>query len=293
MHAGQTYNYLILSNIVPLNNFFVKLLFSYPPTPHSADKLLLSLLFGQHMAAYLWIDPLTQQPVKGAFYQLENWDGESLIDDFLSECGLDSDTPFSVQVCFDAPQITQMPVAQYERLRLDLLHKVTYPHQNTLLFLHESFANWQFYLCYSVPTILFRTLESRFSDLTYNHAIKGLLKDSSPNIVAGVIQLHVGIEQVLIVLSRNNRLLFTGYFNYRQELDIVYYLLRLSAAHGLSTDTVQLLLAGLIDPSSRLFEEISNYFLHVQTTDNSVCSDTEALPAHYFTLLTNNPVCAS
>lgn len=271
----------------------MKLLFSYPPTSHSADKLLLSLLFGQHMAAYLWIDPLTQQPVKGAFFQLENWDSESFIDDFLAECGLDSDTPFSVQVCFDAPQITQMPVAQYERSKLDLLQKVTYPHQNTLLFLHESFANWQFYLCYAVPTILFRTLESRFSDLTYYHAIKGLLKDSSANQDAGVIHLHVGIDQVLIVLSRSSRLLFTGYFNYQHEMDIVYYLLRLTAAHGLSTDTVQLLLAGLVDPASRLFEEISNYFLHVQTTDNSVRFDTEALPAHYFTLLTNNPVCAS
>lgn len=271
----------------------MKLLFSYQSTHPSAEKVTLSLLFGQHMAAYLWVDAVSQQAQRGAFYQLAHWEKESFIEEFLKECLLDNKAPVSVQISFDAPHITQIPVVQYDHSKLELLHKAAYPYSPHMLCLHESYASWQFYLGYAVPENLFRTLESRFSDLKYYHAIKWLLKDSHATNDAGAFLVQVGIAQLSIALCRNGRLLFTGYFNYQHEMDAVYYLLQLTTKHNLSTSTVQLSLAGLIDPTSRLYEELSNYFQLIQTAESSIQFSEAAPPSHYFMLLSNNPVCVS
>ena len=57
--------------------------FSYEAADQTAGKLTLSLLFSQQVAAYLWIDSVTQKANKGAFFQLDNWDSETYIDQFL------------------------------------------------------------------------------------------------------------------------------------------------------------------------------------------------------------------
>jgi len=88
-------------------------------------------------------------------------------------------------------------------------------------------------------------------------------------------------------------LLFHGYFDYQHEMDALYYLLKLAAAHDISTTSLQILVAGLIDPSSRLYEEFSNYFLHVVPFANAIQFAKEAPSPHYFALLSNHSLCVS
>jgi len=268
-------------------------LFSYQSEQQTAEKLTLSLLFGQHLAAYLWIDAVSQTAIKGAFYQINLWNTDSSIEEFLTTSIPTTSTAYPVQVCFDASQIVQMPIAKYDRSKLDLLQKVAYPYNPGMYALHESFASWQFYLSYNVPAYLFNKLESQFADLKYFHTIRMLLMDRHIPDEAGAFFVHVGIAQLSIVLCRGGRLLFVGYYNYHHEMDAVFYLLKLTVAHDLSSASVQLSLAGLIDPFSRLYEEFSNYFLHVKPFASTIQFAGAAPPAHYFTLLSNHSLCVS
>jgi len=268
-------------------------LFAYQSEQQTAEKLTLSLLFGQHLAAYLWIDANSQKALKGAFYQISHWNSGDFIDEFLANCLPCSTPSFSVQVCFDAPQLVQMPIVQYDRSKLDSLQRVAYPYNPELLFLHESFASSQLYLSYAVPVNLFNKVTSQFPDLNYFHAARILLKEHHTNNDAGCFFVHIGIAQLSVVLYRGDRLLFHGYFDYQHEMDALYYLLKLAAAHDISTTSLQILVAGLIDPSSRLYEEFSNYFLHVVPFANAIQFAEEAPSPHYFALLSNHSLCVS
>ncbi|MBM3412690.1 MAG: DUF3822 family protein [Bacteroidetes bacterium] len=268
-------------------------LFSYQSEKQTAEKLTLSLLFGQHLAAYLWVDSVSQTALKGAFYQIDHWNNNNFIEEFLTISLPTTSTSYTVQVCFDASQLVQMPIANYDQSKLNLLQKVAYPHNPSMRSLHESFASWQFYLSYHVPAYLINKLESQFVDLNCFHTANWLLMNRHASDEAGEFLVHVGIAQLSIVLCKGGRLLFVGYYDYQHEMDAVFYLLKLAAAHDLSTASVQLSLAGLIDPSSRLYEEFSNYFLQVKPLASTIQFTGDAPSAHYFTLLSNHSLCVS
>ena len=267
--------------------------FSYEAADQTADKLTLSLLVSQQVAAYLWIDSVTQKANKGAFFQLDNWDSETYIDQFLDICVRDVETPQTVQVCFDAPQQSMMPIALYDRIKLDALHKAAFPFNPSTFLVHESFSSWQFYLGYAVPTTLFRKLENRFPAMKYRHTIKLLLNNYAGTDVAGALYIQVGISQLTLVLCRSGRLLFSGSFAYQTEMDALFYLLRLADSHNLPTEDLEVYLSGLIDPSSRLFLELSNYFLNLSAIPSSILFDSDLPSTNYFTLLSNNSLCVS
>lgn len=272
---------------------FVTPIITYQTTNPTTEKLTLSLLFSQHLAAYLWVDTVSSLAVKGAFYQLDNWGDASFIETFLDTCVGSVSKEQPVQVCFDAPQLSMIPIAQYDRAKLDLLHKSSFPFDPSTMLLHESFSAWQFYLGYAVPTALFRALESRYSDMKYRHAVKLALRDHSTDEVQGALFVQVGITQLTVVLCRGGRLLFCGSFSYQTEMDALYYLIRLSEAHALSRENLQVFYSGLVDPSSRLQQELSNYFLNLNTVSSAIqFADQSPLPL-YFTLLSNNSLCVS
>jgi hypothetical protein len=76
-------------------------------------------------------------------------------------------------------------------------------------------------------------------------------------------------------------------------MDALFYLLRLADSHDLPTEGLEVYLSGLIDPSSRLFLELSNYFLNLSIIPSSIQFDSDLPSANYFTLLSNNSLCVS
>lgn len=76
-------------------------------------------------------------------------------------------------------------------------------------------------------------------------------------------------------------------------MDALFYLLRLADSHNLPTEDLEVYLSGLIDPSSRLFLELSNYFLNLSAIPSSILFDSDLPSTNYFTLLSNNSLCVS
>ena len=74
--------------------------------------------------------------------------------------------------------------------------QLTFPFQPNAILLQESYADWQFYLGYLVPTTIFRAVESKFPTCQIKHSVKSMLSNLPTNLLFSTIFLEVGIQQL-------------------------------------------------------------------------------------------------
>lgn len=286
----QTYNYI---NFVPdnLEKIVLKQLFSYQHPEGISLNAELSIGLGKRLLSFIVIDTEKNIPVALSFFEVEEW-GEDSLALFLNSCSK-LGTFSTVQVFFDSANQTLIPIPQYEKEVLQQQHQSTTPTQRNTIFLTESYADWQFYLGYTIPSFVLQNVKSIFSSCGYRHVFKPFLVELPTQSAEGILCVNVTVQQINIALFRGPQLLFCGSFNYLNEFDALYYLLKICREYSLKTNDIQLHLSGLIDTHSKLYAELNLYFMHIHfrvATKDWALVD---FPPHYFTLLTNNLRCVS
>ena len=191
------------------------------------------------------------------------------------------------------PWLSLKTIAKYEKIALQNQLQLTFPFQPNSLFLQESYADWQFYLGYLMPTAIFRAIESKYPNCQFKHAFKPMLSNLPPRDLDYTIFIEVSIQQMDLLVFRADQLVFCGTFHYTTEQDALFYLLKICQEYSFEIAEVQLQLSGLVDHSSKLYAELSSYFLNVIFRRNSIDWSSTSFPSHYFTLLTNNLPCVS
>ena len=286
----QTYNYINFVHDNP-EKIVLKQLFSYQHPEGISQNAELSIGLGKRLFSYIVMDTEKRIPVALSFFEVEEW-GEQNLALFLNSCSKLG--PFStVQVFFDSANQTLIPIPQYEKEVLQQQHQSTTPTQRNTIFLTESYADWQFYLGYSIPSMVLQTVKSIFPSCGYKHVLKPFLVELPTQSAEGTLCVDVTVQQINIALFRGQQLLFCGSINYSNEFDALYYLLKICREYSLTTTDIQLQLSGLIDTHSKLYAELNSYFMHIHfRVANKDCAPVD-FPPHYFTLLTNNLRCVS
>ena len=269
----------------------MKQLFTYQHADGISSNADLSIGLGKKLFSFLVMDNDKGRPLALSFFEVEDW-GEENLAVFLNSCSKLG--PFStVQVFFDSDNQTLIPIPQYEKGVLQQQHQSTTPAQLNTIFLTESYADWQFYLGYSIPSIVLQTVKTIFPSCGYKHVLKPFLVDLPTQTADGTLCVDVTVQQINIALFRGQQLLFCGSFNYSNEFDALYYLLKICREYSLKTTDIQLHLSGLIDTHSKLYAELNSYFMHIHFRVTNKDWALVDFPPHYFTLLTNNLRCVS
>lgn len=269
----------------------MKPLFSFKSIATVPQKLDLSIGLCNQLASFVVVDSVGGAPVELSFFEVDSWSQHTVT------LFLDQFSPIyeysSVQVSYASPQHTLLPIAKYEKIALQNQLQLTFPFQPNSLFLQESYADWQFYLGYLMPTAIFRAIESKYPNCQFKHAFKPMLSNLPPRDLDYTIFIEVSIQQMDLLVFRADQLVFCGTFHYTTEQDALFYLLKICQEYSFEIAEVQLQLSGLVDHSSKLYAELSSYFLNVIFRRNSIDWSSTSFPSHYFTLLTNNLPCVS
>lgn len=146
---------------------------------------------------------------------------------------------------------------------------------------------------YTVPPDILTWMVHHFPSSIYLHALSASIKNITDFPEEGLLRLDISEKHFEVVAYKSKKLLLAKKYTYAAPDDIVFYLLKICEAFGLSQEKALVHISGLIDEDSKLFRAVYDYFFHVllkQADWNDVISN---LPAHYFTSLNELIICGS
>lgn len=270
----------------------MKTLFSYTNEQYSATKKgNLSVFLTNQLASFAVLDPQTNQPTKLSYFQIENW-SEEAVALFINTCKESAELG-SIVVAFATERYTLLPISKFDPKALQQQLHATFPFNPAMEFLQESYTDAQFYLGYQVPSILLHALKHSFPAFQFRHVFKPLFYKVDKQATTGTIVIDIAIQQLSIATFKADQLLYAGTQLFTTEQDALYILLKICHAYLINPLEAQVFISGLVEVDSNLFNVLAQYFNSIQFRENEYDWSNTSLPAHYFTLLTNNLLCVS
>ena len=145
---------------------------------------------------------------------------------------------------------------------------------------------------YSVPAAFYNLLQQEFtvhSMHVHTAAIK-MLDTAAANYMA----LHFTPKEFRVLAVKNGEVQLAQIYPFTTPLDVVYYLLMISAQYNMPQSETVVELSGLVDESSALFKELYQYYTQVQLSGAaSVALPENNYQPHFFSSLYNLAACAS
>lgn len=219
--------------------------------------------------------------------------------DFLNELFAEKqelNKPFyQVLICYDYPQSCLVSFKEYRHGDAGLLLNTMFGINGTSAVISESIAEWQLYNVYGVPGQVHSWITKKFPAGKYWHQYTLNIKNSKPGIEGGSLLVDIRKDDFTLLATAENRIILAQTFSYSSPDDIVYYLLKVCQQFGLSQQSVNIVLSGLVDQQSALYRELHQYFLQVEFRDTDwtiPASVNNESPAHFFTSLNDLSKCA-
>lgn len=153
---------------------------------------------------------------------------------------------------------------------------------------------WQMTVAYSLPASVFNLIAERFSSVQYVHAYIPLLKIYNGYTAPDQIDIHFSTQHFRVLVKKNKQVQLAQTYSYKTPLDVTYYLLKICYEFQLNQSEVFIVISGLIDEDSALYNELHNYFLNLHFAQAPSYSLPENdYPHHYFSSLYNLAACVS
>jgi hypothetical protein len=150
------------------------------------------------------------------------------------------------------------------------------------------------YNVYRIPAPVHDTIVALFPGAAFMHSTSAQLQRN-----VSVYELHCIIyhNTIKVLLFNTQQICFVQQFDYNTPEDITYHLLNSCDKYEVDMKEVQLLLQGMIDVESNLYQELYKYFLNIAFSqlDNDVllAKTVEEFPRHFFSHLMQLARCAS
>jgi len=162
------------------------------------------------------------------------------------------------------------------------------------LVLSEKIIGKHIYMVYRIPRDVHALLQRKFSAGKYWHYYSLLLsaERSDPD---PVIRLNFYPDKFVVAVTVGDHLQLIQTFHYQLPEDVVYYLLSICKQLGYDPEKVKLLLSGLVDADSVLYNELYRYFLNIEWdiagTQAWKNEKLQEFPPHYFSPLLQMALC--
>jgi hypothetical protein len=161
-------------------------------------------------------------------------------------------------------------------------------------YLKDEITEWQMCITYALPGSIFKLIKERFRFAEFVHAYTPSLKIYNGFVAGDQIDIHFTTQHFRILVKKNKQVQLAQVYPYKTPLDVVYYLLKICYEFGITQGEVFLILSGLIDQDSSMYNELHNYFLNLHFAQALTFSLPEnEYPHHYFTSLYNLAACVS
>lgn len=177
-----------------------------------------------------------------------------------------------------------------------MLH-LLYGDERDAAVLSEHLSEWHLYNVYEVPKNVHSWISMRFHSGKYWHHYTSSLLTFNGRQTGEVMLVDFKTRQFSVIVIKSGRLQLSQTYTYTETADVLYYLLKITAAFSVSQRTVKLILSGLIERQSSLFKELYSYFVDVSFKETpepvKLPYSFRQYPEHFFSSLFNLALCVS
>lgn len=280
-----------------------KAAFDIVPETRDTEELRNSQLLievGEKVFSYVVYHKEQQRFLALRQYNLDFTPGKTLLESLLEIISNDEMLQVPFREAFVIYNYTDSNFLPAKFFHIELNQPTTelvYGNARKGLMLSEKVNGWDLYNIYRVPREIHALLQRKFAAGNYWHYYTLLLSDgqvkSTPE--SQVIKLVMGADHFLVAVFKDKAIQLLQSYTYQTPDDVSYYLLSICNRFHISQEKVVLIVSGLLDEQSRLFQELLKYYLHVQwdTLPDNIKLDAAfaPFPSHYFSPLLKMALC--
>lgn len=196
-----------------------------------------------------------------------------------------------VVVCSAFPQAFLTPKQGYQNdfILLNVIYDSPF-----LKYLKDDISEWQMNITYAMPSPIFHLIKEKFRFAEFIHVQTPVLKIFNGVEAADQITIHFSTQNFRVLVKKNKQIQLAQTYAYKTPLDVTYYLLKICYEFQMEQSQVHLVISGLIDQDSALYNELHNYFLNLHFAQPPLYALPENdYPHHYFSSLYNLAACVS
>jgi hypothetical protein len=175
----------------------------------------------------------------------------------------------------------------------DAIHKVIYQEAGHKI-LYDKVKEWQMDTVYSLPASLFSIIERKLPGAGFCHAYTSSLKIYNGFVAPDQIDIHFTTNYFRVIVKKESLLQLAQTYHYKTPLDVIYYLLKITYEFQLDQSETFVIVSGLVEQESALYQELHNYFVNIhfaQAPSYELPGDD--YPHYYFNSLYNLAACGS
>ena len=201
----------------------------------------------------------------------------------------------SCTVCYNFKESLLQPQQYFNEEAQEEMLQLFFGSSNSAIIYCDKMPEQKIANVYRVEEIITQVLQEFFAEAAYFHSSTLQLKKlpEQDNTLSCIVY-HSAIK---IILYKENKLQLVQYFSYSIAMDVAYHLLNVCTQHGIAATEINILLSGMIDEKSNLYNEIYKYFLNVQfdklPADITLSEGILNYPPHFFSRLISLASCVS
>ncbi|THU35944.1 DUF3822 family protein [Niastella caeni] len=277
--------------------------FDIVPEMRDSDELRNSQLLievGEKMFSYVIYHKEQRRFLGLRQYNLDYTPGKTMLENLLEIITNDELLQIQFREAYVIYNYTDSSFLPEKVFHIELNQPVTeiiYGNARKGLMLSEKVNGWKMYNIYRVPREIHALLQRKFASGNYWHYYTLLLSEGQiqPAADEQVIKMVMRADQFLVAVFKGTNIQLIQAYSYQTPDDVSYYLLAICNRFNISQEKVTLIVSGLLDEQSRLYQELLKYFLQVQwdRLPDSVKLDAgfSAFPDHYFSPLLKMALC--
>lgn len=257
-------------------------------------KSALYLIVGKRHFSFTIYKSNTNEIVCSAYYEMEERDDWKLrVLELHPELLINFEY---VKIVYDLPEIAVIPTSLIDETILKLHLQTLYPINRYDILYADSIQNKEVKIGYSVSQELHNWINEIFPSAISSHLTVAFINScTKTNTDSIFIDFRSG--EFLVLVFKKEQLQLVQYYLFTNLADILYYLLKICEQLELSQDNVRIIISGLIEKDSAIYEELYKYFLNIEfEKSNKSVNFIDAFnefPEYYFTSISKIITCAS
>jgi hypothetical protein len=160
--------------------------------------------------------------------------------------------------------------------------------------IRDEIPEWQMANVYAFPLEIREQLERSFPGLNFIHNFSCYLKNYNGYDQDDQVAIDFSTRNFRVLVKKQSNLQLAQVYSYVRPLDVVYYLLKIISEMGLDQSKTLLVLSGLVEKDSAMYQLLNDYFSQIVFAGVGKTSFPEnELPSHFFASIKNLAACAS
>ncbi len=199
----------------------------------------------------------------------------------------------NVQVCYNFNISTLVPKAFFVEAEKENMLDLMFGKDASTYCFYEDVLDNDMKIVYRVSSKIYETVNKMFPRNKFSHASS--MQMQANKLVGDRLDCIVYHNSIKLLLCKDSKLQIVQYFDYETPIDVSYHLLNVCERFAVSPSIVKLILSGMIDVESNLYDDIHKYFLRIQLAtlpvDTIFSEDMKVHPAHFYHNLTALALC--